>query len=289
MDATGWPDSWFFIIGCQRSGTTLMRLVLECHSEVECRDEVVSYGTIGGRRTTARTRRLLGLKVPCLTEQFASPTLWDVAWVPEVPNGYRGHPLIFMIRDARDTVASMMGLQVFGRSWVESSLESTLQAKVERDPAFAERYASALSLLDWSRRRDPAKAALYWRYKSDALFDYLSRRFPVLLVRYEDVVRQPQLELLRVCGFLRIPWERGLLNHPGFTHRELDSAGIAMGGTNARRPIDRESVGKWRNALTEEQAADVLRFAGTLQADLYSDAVPQPSSEKPCVPEQSSG
>ncbi|HXT68229.1 MAG TPA: sulfotransferase [Vicinamibacterales bacterium] len=267
--ADGWDDSWFFIIGCQRSGTTLMRLVLECHSEIECRDEAISYGLIAGRRSTKRGRPRLGLKVPCLTEQFAAPAIYDVKWIPEIPNGYRNHPLIFMVRDVRDTVASMLELKVFGRRWVEASLGPTIRAKSSREPAFVARYGALID--SFAQHDDPtvARAAFCWRYKTDALPEYQDLRLPVLMVRYEDLVNQPRATLERVCRFLGVGWEPGLLRHARFQHGELDSDGIAMGGTDASRPIDATSTGRWRRTFSPAQVSEILAYAGPLQGDLY--------------------
>jgi Sulfotransferase family len=38
----------FFVAGCQRSGTTLLRLVLECHPRVYCFDEAIGYRVLAG-------------------------------------------------------------------------------------------------------------------------------------------------------------------------------------------------------------------------------------------------
>jgi hypothetical protein len=70
-------DSVFFIVGCERSGTTLMRLVLECHSRITCIDEPMSCRVISRLARSRRCGSLVGLKTPCVTEQFYSPSLYD--------------------------------------------------------------------------------------------------------------------------------------------------------------------------------------------------------------------
>jgi Sulfotransferase family len=44
-----WMQERFFILGCQRTGTTLMRLVLESHPDVFCYDELKSYAVLRQR------------------------------------------------------------------------------------------------------------------------------------------------------------------------------------------------------------------------------------------------
>jgi len=73
----------------------------------------------------------------------------------------------------------------------------------------------------------------------------------------------------RVCTFLGVPWEERLLDHASAAHRGLDREGMAIGGTNARRPIDSQSTNRWRAAFSDDQVAEILRFAGPAQASLY--------------------
>lgn len=268
--STDQRDRWFFIVGCQRSGTTMMRLILECHSRIQCCDEAVSYAMIAGRGSPPpQDRPLLGLKIPCLTEQLGNTWLWDVFAMPEVPNVYRGHRILFMIRDVRDTMASMIALRPQGRSWLETHLIPCLRSKIRRDAAFRRRYAVDLARLEDARHPKLARAAFYWRYKVDALFDYVDLGFPVLPVRYEDLVGRAQLELLRVCGFLQIPWEAGLLQHQTFSHGELNGDGLTVGGTDARRPIDVQSVDRWHHSFSSDQLEEILRFAGDAHERIY--------------------
>jgi hypothetical protein len=267
-------DESFFIAGCQRSGTTLMRLILECHSRIECVDEGSAYHILAGSIEPPRTRPLLGFKVPCITEQFADAVLWDAVAMPETRNPYRRQPLIFMVRDVRDTIASMLALPVAGRSWLDVHLMQTLEAKRARGGAFVARYGEALAALRHARRPDLAAGAFYWRYKAEALYDYRDLGFPVLLIRYEDLVAQPKTELLRVCDFLGVGWEPALLEHWRAPHGEVDHAGFAIGRTHARRPIDGLSVERWRAVMQDEDVAEVVAFAGRRQAELYPGAGP---------------
>jgi hypothetical protein len=256
MAASEWQDSWFFIIGCHRSGVTFARLVLERHTEIECRDELTSYAILRGRDGGMRRRRL-GLVTPFLTEQLGAPTLWDLAWTREFANGYRGQPLIFMVRDACDSVASMCAVRAFRRSWIVAGVMPALRAKIERDRRFAERYRSELAALEARSYPDLATAAFYWRYKTEALIDYLALRLPVLPVRYEDLINQPRVELLRICEFLQVPWEASLLN------RRLWEAA----------PLEPRLTGEVLcEPWTDEQIDEIRSFAGPLQSQFYGDA-----------------
>lgn len=248
-----------------------MRLILECHSRIECYDERSSYRILCNKMEPARERELAGLKVPQLTEQLAAPNLRNDAAIragkPGAANSYRGEKLIFMIRDARDAVASMLNL----KSWLPKFGDSVLEAKISRDPEFATRYSLEIDRAEVSAHRQVARAALIWRYKVDALADYISKGFPVLPVRYESLVTQPKVELVDVCNALSVPYEDSLLRHASMPHGDIKPDGLAVGSTDPKRPIDDRAVGQWRCALSAPQIEEILQIAGPAQQRLYGD------------------
>ena len=167
-EMTDGQPSRFFIIGSQRSGTTLMRLILECHTLIECFDEWSSYRLLSNRLEPSAQAKLAGLKVPQLTEQLAQPMLRDDAAIRAgtsgIANPYHGESLIFMVRDARDAVASMLNL----KDWLPQFGDSVLEAKITGDAEFAERYSEEIRTAQTSAHPQVARAALIWRYKVDA-------------------------------------------------------------------------------------------------------------------------
>jgi hypothetical protein len=60
---------------------------------------------------------------------------------------------------------------------------------------------------DWDRMDPASAAALFWYVRNRLVFELgLDRRPDVLLVSYDAVVAQPELELRRLCEFLDVPW-----------------------------------------------------------------------------------
>jgi hypothetical protein len=87
------PDEsrWSFITGCQRSGTTMLRLVLECHSGIFCFDEPQSYRVLTSpEHDGPAATDLVGFKIPRLAEQLDQPRAYDFR-LRDPPQGfYRG-------------------------------------------------------------------------------------------------------------------------------------------------------------------------------------------------------
>lgn len=259
----------FFIVGCQRSGTTLLRLILECHGRIQCFDEHLGYRLLRRDDWAAEiTADLVGFKAPMLTEQFSDAVFQDYNLEP-FPNRHAGQPLIFMIRDVRDTVASMVNYRV-GRSstWLDRWGIPALAWKMEHYPEYASQLEPILRRWASSSHARLSQGALCWRYKTNALARYQALGLPVLVLRYEDVVTRPRTELERVCAFLGVDWEEGLLQHASRTHGEVFSNGRTIGLTDPSRPIDATSVRRWTQ-FSDEELEVILDAAGPTQAQFY--------------------
>ncbi len=257
----------FYIAGCQRSGTTLMRLVLECHSRLSCFDEADSYRLLIGKPPEAAHAEVdlatvdgIGFKIPRFAEQLLDAEMADVDY-GRFPTFYRGDPVIFLRRDVLDVVASMQTLTYpDGQTWLSRYGRRILLARCEI-PAVRDRYAAGLERLAAEGFPDHLVGALYWRFKTEAAGDYARAGLPVLEVDYETLVADPEPVLQRVVAFLGMPFEIRLLQHPSFAHRELDADGKAIGGTDPSLPIHARSVGRHRAVFTAGQVDGIREIA----------------------------
>lgn len=258
----------FFILGCQRTGTTLMRLVLEAHPEVFCWDELKAYAVLQQRLGEDHLDvKLVGFKLPRWTEQLLVPSLLDDG--PEGPckNFYRGEKILFLRRDVRDTIASMLKLRAGESNWCAIWVPRILEAKLVNDHSFRDRYAVELAVIEQNpERRLVGLAALYWKYKTEAFFQYQAQGLPVLAVPYERLVTEPRVTLQSVCVHLDIPFHENLLRHDQLPHGELVANGLAIGNTDPKKPIQADSVGQWDRFLTPGDVALIGSICGQLAA-----------------------
>src|SRR5437764_12265167 len=131
---------WFFITGCQRSGTTLLRLVLECHPQIFCFDELHSYRALSSFSfETTISKPLVGFKIPRWAEQLDYPLLRDFGLAHEAQQIYKGQKILFLVRDYRDAIASMLKLRG-NRSWLQEWAEPIIEARLRRDAVFSETW-----------------------------------------------------------------------------------------------------------------------------------------------------
>lgn len=258
----------FFIAGCQRSGTTMLRLALESHPHIHCFDEAIGYKLLIAEAINEfvdfkykSSAKIVGYKIPRFSEQLTRQSFDDPDY-GQFPSFYKGDKVIFVFRDVLDVLGSMMKLRADGRnSWLEKYGLVILRAMISRqdtDACYIQKYEFI------ERAGFPAHlvGALYWAVKNQGFYDLCARNTAVYPVRYENLVARPKDGLIPLCRFLGLDWDEALLNHPAHFHDELDANGKAIGETDPLRMIDTRSVGGYRNLLTECQIREISEFVG---------------------------
>jgi len=76
-----------------------------------------------------------------------------------------------------------------------------------------------------------------------------------IIVKYEDLLRDPAEVSRRLCRFLEIEFSDNMLHF----HEHVDT--VNDGKKNFGRPIDAENFGKWRNALSEAKVRRIEEIA----------------------------
>lgn len=256
----------FFIAGCQRSGTTMLRLILESHPSIQCFDEAVGYELLvresKGESCEFPVKNgaaLLGFKIPRFTEQLTWPEFSDPDY-GAFPSFYKDQKVIHVYRDALDVIASMMRLKTLdGASWIDRYGRSILRTLIQH-PTISALYKKKYLALERHGLPVHLVGALYWEIKNQGFFDLLDHNKPAYVIRYESLVGSPKSELLKLIQFLGVSWSYSLLSHPEHPHAELDENGIAIGETNPHRSIDTQSIGGHRHLMTEQQIQEVRYY-----------------------------
>jgi hypothetical protein len=247
----------------------LLRLILECHGDLFCFDEIDSYRVLAMRQSSeVISAQYVGFKIPRWAEQLDRDRLTDPGEV-SADRVYEGQPIIFMIRDWRDAVSSMLHFKGH-KTWIEDWAEPIVKAKVATEPGFSSRWQRELSLVEGSSNWLVALGTFYWKYKSESLLRYAAAGLPVVAISYEALVTEPERELRKICATLQVPYESSLLRHPEYHHRDVFSNGLTVGDTNPSRPIDRTSIGRWSTTLSTAAVAEGSRIAGDLPERLTS-------------------
>ena len=272
------PIRHVVVVGCQRSGTTLLGQMLGSHPCAVLIDEgdglydwadAIFANQQTNRiqalfRSTCRTARhkyldstqrftidgnirshirFLVLKAPNLTYQ-----------AHEIARFFPNAAIVYALRDIRDVVVSM--------SKLHNPVVTNQIRLINRFPRIAKRFAAELSILEDSNIQPHRKMAAVAKVKMSLVETFHQTGLHVLTVRYEDLVSDPNDWCSRLTAHAHMP-PSGLCRR----HHEV-MRGLGPGRTERSRPVDRSSVARWITALTPQQEADVWEIAGELLDNL---------------------
>ncbi len=241
------------VIGMPRSGTTLVRRLLDGHPNIACPGETflmraaarflesqpisfgIDYGVLGGLGAlgfeaddvTARLRALVSGFYDEIAqregkERWAAKTAVDSFYLADIERVYGGHArFLCVVRHGLDVVCSLADFAAELEGYV-TELHRYVQRFPRPDEAFAHAWADVTREV----------LAFCERHPDDAH-----------LLRYEDLVERPEDTLRAVMAFLDEPWSPRQIRA---TFRKTDVSGLGDWKTYEKTAIDTESVGRWR-------------------------------------------
>ena len=260
----------FFILGCQRTGTTLMRLILESHSMVKCFDEPQCYEILKNHTELLKSNqkeKFLCFKTPILTEQMDEPFFSDVTIDFIINNHYQNFPQIFMVRDVRDTISSMMTLKQEKSTWYDLWPKKSLEFWIATIPGFEKIFAKDIRKISNSKNKLISYSSFYWKYKTGAFFNYEKKRI-VHLIKYEDLVSDPLETIQGLVKFLKLNFEDALMVHHKKKHSLTNERGITIGNTDTKLPIFNESIGRYKKTFSKSQLQEINNISGDVMEKL---------------------
>jgi len=267
----------FFIVGSQRSGTTLLRLILNAHGDIAIPEEGTFWMPLiranHGRFDKAISAKLLRKYIEYIrvNDQFRT---WNM-----------------------DAEAIFDGILGNGRTTLKELMESLYEGYASRQnkriwgdktPSFFRKIGELSYIFPEARfihvirdgrdvylsmrkmesgRDNVAVAALEWRYKIEKTRQLLRQLPPdrYFELQYEQLIKTPERQLSELCAFLSIDYDEQMLNFwrtseqfVGRHHSEL-----------IFQPIIASSAEKWKKTLTLREnmvfeliALDILKQLG---------------------------
>jgi hypothetical protein len=263
------------IVGAQRSGTTMLSLMLNSHPDlaVPFESDFLAPLSQGISRVPFASRADAERAVSALAvEPFSrrGGLVEDPLEVlNECPRDYAELVRFVMARYARRRGKRRWGVKSPGYNarldevielWPDAFLVHIVRDG--RDVAVSNRHVS------WGSCHTP-RVARDWRWK--VMLGRKSGRMRAGQyheVRYEDLVRSPGEALSTLCGFLGLRYDSGMLDYHLAARAEMPAGSLQWHESSVSRP-DSRKIGAWRSQLPlsdvllfQEEAGDALETFG---------------------------
>jgi Sulfotransferase family len=259
-----------FIVGCARSGTTLLRLMLSAHSRISIssegayiyrlRSRLASNGDMSDPRHLKRLHRDL---VPLLeAERFLSIPSFDqlLDWVEQFGADVRSLITFYGTWQARIQGKERLAwwgdnapYHVYHVPFFNHLFPTSKVIFMVRDPR--DTYASSKAALGYDLHRavgEWEKALL-----DGALAESYLGPTRVRHLKYEDLGTTPRPRLQALCGFLGVEYEEAMLN---YHHSDAAKAVARLNhNKNLLSPVFATSVRRYRQALTRAEITAIHR------------------------------
>jgi hypothetical protein len=247
-----------FLVGAARSGTTFLGEVLGSLPEISYHHEPVATKAAAryvhdGRWPEWRSRAFVRMVYRWLLRveldggrRFAEKTPWNTFLLPFLARTFPDLQVIHIIRDGRDVAASHIR-----KPWLraDSAMSGAREPGGYLYGPWAQWWVPSADRSAFQTGPDVLRMSMAWRLFTEAALRDGPALGPerYLELRYEDLVRDPATEGVRILDFLGID--------------RSASRAIAM---TAVRKADPGSVGAWRQAFDEPTLDTLLADSGPL-------------------------
>jgi hypothetical protein len=262
-----------FIAGIPRSGTTLLRLVLSAHPQVaispetHCLERIMFGFPHTGRlddehlgqlkQVIGEDRKLAGWKIDL------QPYLERVSDYTEITTRQAIRDLMEHYRDQTAPHATVLGNKKgFFAEYGELAHHLFPEAKflfIVRDARDAV-YSMKTNLKGYSA----ISASIRWRARV-VRGRRLQARYPAqcLLIKYEDLVSEPETVCRILCAFLQIEYAPEMIRfYEGNQRHERVIEGTEQIHQLTSSPFTKDRIGRWRKGLTAGEVRIVQTIAG---------------------------
>ncbi|MCB0464457.1 MAG: sulfotransferase [Aequorivita sp.] len=248
----------FFLVGVQRSGTTLLRLMLNSHSQIAIPEEasflkpLLKPKWVNKKIAGENKKRIIGYLKE--NEQFR---LWNFDATPFFQK--LESKISFSLKELIELMYVSYAESENKSIWGDKSLFfGSMQLLYEMFPGakFVHIVRDGRDVFYSWRKMDPNKShpsvmALDWKIKHRLIKKSL-KIIPeqnLYQVRYKDLLNNPQKELRRMCEFLGFEYEDQMINFYETSNKYIGKHHSDL----IFKAVDKENINKWEKLLSKEE------------------------------------
>ncbi len=246
-DGSGFGETPIFIIGAQRSGTSLLRRILDSHSRITCppeskfilplaqvlndRKSLAGWESMGFDR--GEVERAMGKFIRSFFDTYTSAQ-GKARWAEKTPNYV----------DCLPELWDMFGPSVQFIYILRHGLDV---ANSLADPH--RHYPAIDEFMEQAGGNAPVAAGLFWADKNRKILKFQEAHPEAgYVIRYEELTTAPEVALKPMFEFLNEPWEPEVIDYDRFPHH----AGFGDPDVKRRKTVEPNS-GKYKSWPEETQ------------------------------------
>ena len=259
----------FFIVGCGRSGSSLLRSMLNRHEAIAIPLEslfIIDYLRVSKRIDLAQLKAML-VNEPEIREWGLDITLKDIEGSQTIEQA---------IELIHELYTRSHGKSFWGQKTPRFVRHTELLHAHFPQARFVHLIRDPRAVVNSLIRSDVHRSNAYhgshrWRREVDkglAFTELHSDR--ATTVHYEDMVQDPETSLRTILQFLGLPFHQEILHHQEQETQEYSSFYSNI-HSQLNRSVSTEFVDKWKNQLTTTEIEAVEAICGKLMTRLGYD------------------
>lgn len=276
-----------FLVGCPRSGTTLLQSMMASHPQVVSFPETHFFSHTLPINPLLRRLKIYGKKEQDFVRRFLEKHNYTTVSASEIDESkkYLHNSWCRKVVSILDKIAikDEGDLSQESRYWLEktprhlhyiSSIESTrpghkfLHILREGKHVVASLHLATQRHPDqWDGERSVHKCISWWKQDVKQSLKYVDNPNHLLVV-YEQLISDPQLVLNKICRFLSLPFDRQMLSEYHKTADQITEEGEQWKSRNYETDLTKSN--KLQQHYDEETIAYITRKTSFMNiSDLY--------------------
>lgn len=264
-----------FVVGANRSGTTLLRLLLNAHTRIAIPEEVQYFHSYiaGVPIEKWKEPQLSRTQYTSFLDQFLSES--NVV-MPELDKD----EVLRTLLDSGDTSLKAPYQVVLGQ-WAQYHGKVRWGEKTPANLFYADVIMEMFPEAQFIHMvRDPRAGVASMKrasfFPDDVVLNALGRRKYMtagrailekhvppesrILLQYEDLVTRPDEVIKKLCTFLKEEYEPGMLQFHQSARQFMKEEAVSSFNAAATRPVSSEGIEKWKSQLSSYEVALIERI-----------------------------
>ncbi|XP_001864662.2 protein-tyrosine sulfotransferase [Culex quinquefasciatus] len=266
-----------FIGGVPRSGTTLMRAMLDAHPDVRCGQE------------TRVIPRILQLRSHWMKSEKESVRLVEAGITKEVLNSAIAQFCLEIIAKHGDPAPRLCNKDPLtlkmGSYVIELFPEAKFLFMVRDGRATVHSIISRKVTITGFDLSNYRQCMTKWNQAIQTMHDQCKEigKDRCMMVYYEQLVLHPEEWMRKILQFLDIPWNDSVLHHEEFINKENGVAlsKVERSSDQVIKPVNLEAMSKWVGHIPEDVVRDMADVAPMLSVLGYDPYANPPDYGKP--------